>query len=86
MVVWVLSNGISSRGCPGWHGPSELDRLMKDMEKGEAPHSTLKAACGLFGKDNVRFYGHGIPNVFLDGGRVTDSAVTRLLTWENGKL
>ena len=54
-----------------------------DMEKGKAPRTTLEAARDLFGEENVRFYGGGIPNVFLDGGRVTDSAVNRLLTWEN---
>ena len=25
----------------------------------------------------------GVPNVFLGGGRMTDSAVDKLLTWEN---
>ncbi len=76
---------------PQWFGPSELDAKLEDMkkagiEKGDAPRSTLEAARDLFGKDNVRFYGGGIPNVFLDGGRVTDSAVDNLLTWENGEL
>ena len=37
----------------------------------------------LFGATNVRYYGGGIPDVFLDGGSVTDSAVDRLLTWEH---
>ena len=45
----------------------------------DAPRSTLEAARGLFGEENVRFCGGGIPNVFLDGGRVTDSAVDNLL-------
>ena len=42
----------------------------------------LEAARDLFGKDNVRFYGHGIPQVLLEGGHVTDAAVERLLNWE----
>ena len=36
----------------------------------------------LFGRDKVRFFGAGIPRVFLDGGvSVTEHAVDRLLTW-----
>ena len=61
-----------------WLGPSELCKYIGDSE-GE----TLKAAQELFGKEHVRFYGGGIPNVFLDGGRVTDSAVDRLLNWND---
>jgi len=37
----------------------------------------------LFGEENVRFYGGGIPNVFLERGRMTDSAVDDLLIWKN---
>ena len=62
-----------------WFGPSQWP----NMDEGEAPRTTLEAACDLFGEENVRFYGGGIPNVFLDGGEVTDSAVDRLLTWTN---
>ena len=60
--------------------------MLPEMEKAAAPCTTLEAARDLFGKDNVRFYGGGIPNVFLDGGRVTDSSVDNLLTWENGEF
>ena len=49
----------------------------------KSPRTTLEAAGDLFGKENVRFYGGGIPNVFLDGGRVTDSAVDDLLIWKS---
>ena len=82
---------VGRDNSPQWFGPSELDAMLEDMkkagiEKGDAPRSTLEAARDLFGKENVRFYGGGIPNVFLDGGRVTDSAVDNLLTWENGEL
>ena len=82
---------VGRDNSPQWFGPSELDAKLEDMkkagiEKGDAPRSTLEAARDLFGKENVRFYGGGIPNVFLDGGRVTDSAVDNLLTWENGEL
>ena len=66
-----------------WFGHTEWSRRLQDMDAGKAPRTTLEAAGDLFGKENVRFYGDGIPNVFLDGGRVTDSAVNRLLTWED---
>ena len=43
----------------------------------------VESAQALFGADNVRFYGAGIPQVFLgDGGEVTEAAVQRLLNWE----
>ena len=48
--------------------------------------TTLEVARDLFGKENACFYSDGIPNVFLDGGRVTDSAVDDLLIWKNGEL
>jgi hypothetical protein len=42
----------------------------------------VNAAIDIFGDDNVRFYGGGVPNVFLDsGGRATDATLERLLTW-----
>ena len=63
-----------------WLSPSEL-RDLSAAGIGEDERRTLKAAQELFGKDRVRFYGGGIPDVFLDGGRVTDSAVDRLLNW-----
>ena len=54
------------------------------MKKAEPPGSTLEAARDLFGKENVRFYGGGVPEVFMEGGRVDDDAVKRLLEWEGG--
>ena len=66
-----------------WCGPSEWQAMLQDMDEGKAPRITLEAARDLFGKDNVRFYGCGIPNVFLDGGMVTDSAVDDLLIWKS---
>jgi hypothetical protein len=43
----------------------------------------VRAARDIFGEDedNVRFYGSGVPNVFLDGDDVTDAALERLLNW-----
>ena len=65
-----------------WFSPSEWPALLSGIDSGESPCSTLKAARDLFGEEHVRFYGHGIPQVFLDGGRVTDAAVERLLNWK----
>lgn len=61
----------------GWYGPAEL--------KGHRHlgGETVKAAEDIFSKDNVRFYGGGIPNVFLDGGIATDAALERLLNWSS---
>lgn len=64
-----------------WLGPAEWPRLATDMDEGQAPRTTLEAARDLFGEEHVRFFGGGIPQVFLDGGSVTRSAVDRLLTW-----
>lgn len=60
---------------PDWYGPEELK-----TRKFQEDHP-VKAAYDIFGEDNVRFYGGGIPNVFLDGGVVTDVALERLLNW-----
>ena len=49
----------------------------------KAPGGYSENRAVLFGKENVRFYGGGVHNVFLDGGRVMDSAVEKLLVWEN---
>ena len=68
---------------PQWFGHREWSAMLPEMEKGKAPRTTLEAARDLFGEENVRFYGGGIPNVFLNGRRVTDSAVNKLLTWED---
>ena len=71
---------VGTKGDQRWLGPSELCDL-GSIEC--SSRVTLKAAQELFGKDSVRFYGGGIPNVFLDGGKVTDSAVDRLLNWND---
>lgn len=73
---------VGTKGDQCWLGPSELCDL-GSIEC--SARVTLKAAQELFGKDCVRFYGGGIPNVFLDGERVTDSAVARLLDWNDAE-
>jgi hypothetical protein len=63
---------------PGWYGPAELKT--RNFPKDHA----VNAAVDIFGDGNVRFYGDGVPNVFLDsGGRVTETTLERLLTWSS---
>ena len=75
VVTWSEEHGEQ------WYTPSECEAMLPKMEKGKAPRTTLEAASDLFGKENVRFYSGGIPNVFLDDGEVTDSVVDGLLRW-----
>ena len=63
---------LGKDGDRRWLGPSELP----------CDNDTVDAACDVFGKENVRYYGGGIPNVFMDGHVVTDAAVNRLLNWD----
>lgn len=73
---------VGKDGARRWLGPSEWSAKLERMAHGVAPRTTLEAARDLFGEHNVRFYGGGIPGVFLEGGHVTDAAVDKLLTWE----
>lgn len=57
-----------------WCGPADSKKLEVD---------TVRAAIDIFGNGNVRFFGGGIPNAFLDGGRATDAALERLLDWSS---
>ena len=67
---------------PRWYGPKECQSLLEVMKPGEPPPKALEAASEVFGRENVRFYGGGIPQVFLnESGTVTESAVETLLTW-----
>ena len=71
---------VGTKGDERWLGPHEWCSRLSEMKDGEK--ETLEAARDLFGRDNVRFFGGGIPQVFLKGGRVTACAVEKLLTWE----
>ena len=65
-----------------WFPPADVEGQMTQMEdKTVSPYTTLKAARDIFGKCNVRYYDGGVPDVFLEGGAVTESAVNELLTW-----
>ncbi len=66
-----------------WHYRDEIDDLLENMEKPcEAPKTTLESARALFGKDNVRFYGGGIPQVFCDGDIASKSKFEQLINWD----
>jgi len=64
-----------------WHGPNAIDRLLLDIKNNEVPCTTLDAARDLFGRDNVRYYGGGIPNVFCDGDNASPICFHRLINW-----
>ena len=57
---------------PNWYGPADSQKL---------PIETVRAAVDIFGDGNVRFFGGGIPTVFLDSGEATETALERLLDW-----
>ncbi|MCY4012266.1 MAG: hypothetical protein OXG82_06070 [Gammaproteobacteria bacterium] len=61
---------------PRWLSRSDIDAYVR------VPRA-VAAARALFRPENVRFYGAGVPNVFLEDDRVTDAAVDRLLTWSD---
>ena len=65
-------NGYDSR----WLYLEELD------SRGKLPDA-VNHARDVFGAENVRYFGAGIPDVFLNGGtNVSPLAVERLLAWE----
>jgi len=66
---------------PDWYGPAKL-KNQNTLER-SLGGDTVKTAQDIFGQDNVRFYGGGIPNVFLDGGIASDAAIERLLNWSS---
>ena len=80
-TVVALDSGSTRRGR--WFPPADIKGQMSDMEKTGPPHTTLKAARDIFGEHNVRYYDDGVPNVFMESGAVTESAVDKLLTWDN---
>ena len=61
---------------PDWYRPDELKGIGNLKE-------SVKAACEIFGEDNVRFYGGGVPDVFLDGGQATEAKLAKLLDWSS---
>ncbi len=68
----------------GWTKAGEARWLYRDQIDALTHVPDVVASTrALFGRDNVRYYGAGVPQVFLGGGgAVTDAAVERLLNWE----
>jgi hypothetical protein len=65
------------RGNPDWYGPAALKtRIFLEA-------SPVNSAWDIFGTENVRFYGGGVPSVFLDKGKATDAKLEQLLTWSS---
>ena len=63
---------------PAWYGPSELK-----TRKFPKDHA-VNTAVDIFGDGNVRLYGGGVPDVFLDsGGEATGAMLERLLNWSS---
>ena len=61
----------------GWYGPTSL------KTRSFTETSPVNAARDIFGDENVRFYGGGVPGVFLDGGKVTTAKLEELLNWSS---
>jgi hypothetical protein len=59
----------------------ELKTIIRDFPQDFPEDLGVRAARDIFGEDNVRFYGGGVPNVFCDGDQVTEAALERLLNW-----
>jgi hypothetical protein len=62
---------------PDWYNPTSL------KTRSFAGTSPVNAARDIFGEENVRFYGGGVPDVFLDKGKVTSAKLEQLLTWSS---
>lgn len=75
-----------SYGDRWMESPEEIDKAMDEMKadgkENEAPYTTLKAARSIFGKENVRFYGGGIPNVFCEGDSPSEERVRKLICYK----
>ena len=67
--------GMEEGFPPQWLSQTELDARGSDLPK------AVIAARALFRPENVRFFGAGVPAVFLEAGHVTDAAVDGLLDW-----
>lgn len=69
-----------------WHYQADIDDLLRSpgkMKPGESPRTTLEAARDIFGCENVRFYGGGIPEVFCDGANASMSRLEQLVDWSS---
>jgi hypothetical protein len=60
---------------PGWYEPANIDKKLLEN------NGAVKTAIDIFGPNNVRFFGGGIPNVFSKAGLANDDALEYLLNW-----
>ena len=68
--------GVDSVMNEKWLGPGDFQKML-----GKVPDA-VKRAREIFGNDNVRYFGGGIPRVFLnEGSVVAHDAIERLLNW-----
>jgi hypothetical protein len=81
----VLCSVVVGKGYGDmWLEPDGIDRLLEEMKQKnpyKPPATTLQAARDIFGKDNVRFYGGGIPNVFCEADLVSKEKFHQLINW-----
>jgi hypothetical protein len=67
-----------------WYMPNDIESILVEMKHTkpcEPPATTLQAAIDIFGKNNVRYYGGGIPNVFCDGNNASREKFNQLINW-----
>lgn len=65
---------------PGWHGPRSL--IDRRASESLTAYPTIEAAQNIFGQANVRFFGSGCPDVFLNSSHTPcPHALEKLLTW-----
>jgi hypothetical protein len=69
-------------GYPGWYRAEGLRKLRKKLRE-QGKESPVNAACDIFGEKMVRFFGGGIPDVFLDRDDATSTKLKQLLDWNS---
>jgi hypothetical protein len=74
--------GVSRKCGDSWMYPQDIDSVINTMPQGESPRTTLESARDIFGKDNVRFYGGGIPQVFCEGNKPSAQRLHELIHWQ----
>ena len=62
-----------------WHYHKDISHLLPHMKDNESPKTTLVTAQDLFGAENVRFFGGGIPQVFCDGAHASRRQFHKLI-------
>lgn len=70
---------VGHTGADRWYDPGQIPSMAGE----EA--NTLQAAKDIFGEENVRFYGGGIPAVFTQGDQCCPQKIDQLLNWTIAK-